>query len=360
MTVEHISRHSPVDICIRAPNWVGDVVMATPLFRCVRRNFPSSRVLLVVHDRVAPVLEGSPWFDEVLLYRPRRWNALVEFLRCTWRVRRRHCGLGFILPNSFSSALMLSLAGVHSRVGYVRDMRGKLLTSPVPRPTCSGSFRPTYMADYYLALCERMGLEVAGRDTELHFSDEDMARARQIMSQAGINGRKPLFLLHAGAGFGPSKRWPEEHFARLAEMLQDNYVAQLYVIGPPGEGPVAQRIARLSGARVGDLTGAGIDLHLLKCVVALSSLLITTDSGPRHYGVALGVPTVCIMGPTHPGYSTSSRPNDIVVRIDVDCGPCQRKVCKRDHRCMNSITPHMVFSYCSQALLTGSVRNDRR
>jgi len=358
MVVEDISTRSPEKICIRAPNWVGDVVMATPLFRCVRRNFPSSKILLVIRDGVAPVVAGAPWFDEVLVYRPGWWNASAEFLRCTWRVRRRHCDLGFILPNSFSSALMFFLAGVSVRVGYVRDMRRRLLTLPVSRPTSHGSFQPTYMVDYYLALCEQLGLKAEGRDTELHFGDEDMDRARQILRHAGINLRKPLFLLHPGAGFGPSKLWPEENFARLAELLQDNHVAQLCVIGAPQERPLAQRIVRLSGARIHDLTGAGIDLHLLKCVVALSSLLITTDSGPRHYGVALGVPTVCVMGPTHPAYSTSGKPNDIVVRIDVDCGPCQQKVCKLDHRCMRNITPHMVFSYCNQALLTGGLSND--
>jgi len=87
MVVEDISTHSPEKICIRAPNWVGDVVMATPLFRCVRRNFPTSKILLVIRDKVAPVVAGAPWFDEVLVYRPRWWNAPAEFLRCTWRVR---------------------------------------------------------------------------------------------------------------------------------------------------------------------------------------------------------------------------------------------------------------------------------
>jgi heptosyltransferase-2 len=114
-----------------------------------------------------------------------------------------------------------------------------------------------------------------------------------------------------------------------------------------------QRIARMSRAPLVDLTTCGIDLHLLKCVVRLSSLLVTTDSGPRHYGVALGVPTVCLMGPTHPAYSSSGMRHDIVVRVDVTCGPCQEKSCKEDHRCMKLLTTEMVLEKCREALQRG-------
>jgi len=245
---------------------------------------------------------------------------------------------------------MLRLAGLPSRVGYARDSRRWLLTLPVPRPMENGRFAPRYMVDYYLRLCEAVGLPARGRNTELPFSEQDRSAARAILTQAGVCANRPLFLLHAGAGFGPSKLWPEDAFARLAEMLQREFEAQVACIGAPQTRPTARRIIERSRADVLDLTGCGIDLHLLKCVVAASRLLVTTDSGPRHYGVALGVPTVCLMGPTDPAYSTSGRSHDHVVRVDVACGPCQRKVCPRDHRCMRSITPEMVLEACGRAL----------
>jgi len=356
MVLERISGHESERICIHAPNWVGDVVMATPLFRCVRHHFPASHILLVVREKVAPVLRCAPWFDRVLTYRPTLWNAPAQFLRCAKCLRAGNFDLGLILPNSFNTALMFFLGGVRVRVGYVRDARARLLTHRLPRASSGGTFKPTYMVAYYLGLCRALGLEPYGTQTELHFGTQDMAQTRRILREAGVNPAKPLFLLHPGSGFGPSKRWPEANFARLAEMLQDNYVVQICVIGSRQEGPTARLIQHLSGAKLFDLTGAGIDLHLLKCLVSLSSLLVTTDSGPRHYGVALGVPTVCIMGPTHPDYSTSERPNDMVVRTQVECGPCQKKVCKLDHRCMERISPDMVFSFCSEALLAGSLQ----
>ncbi len=339
----------PERVCVRAPNWVGDVVMATPAFRALRHGLPQARVTLVVRASVEPVLRGSPWFDETVVYRP-DGRAAREFLRCTGRLRRPRHDLGFLLPNSFSSALMMRLAGVRRRVGYARDMRSALLTDAVPRPTEDGRFKPTYMVDYYLALCERAGLRDAGRQMELFFSDGDMARARERLGTQGIDAEAPLFLMHPGAGYGPSKRWPNESFGRLAGMLQSEHGAQIALVAGPAERANVGAIMAQSPARIVDLTSCGIDLHLLKCVVALSDLLVTTDSGPRHYGVALGVPTVCLMGPTHPEYSTGPQPNDHVLRVETDCGPCQLKVCPEDHRCMEDLTPQMAARACADAL----------
>ncbi len=158
--------------------------------------------------------------------------------------------------------------------------------------------------------------------------------------------------MHPGAGYGPSKRWPNERYARLAEMLQSEHGAQVALVAGPVERENVAEIIAKSQARIADLTSCGIDLHLLKCVVALSRLLVTTDSGPRHYGVALDVPTVCLMGPTHPDYSTGTQPNDHVLRVEEDCGPCQLKVCPQDHRCMDDITPEMAARACADALTT--------
>jgi heptosyltransferase-2 len=346
-------------ICIRAPNWVGDVVMATPTFRAVRGHFPHAHITAIVRRHVEPVLRGGPWFDEKLIYGPRPGRTVWEFVRCAARLRRGGYELGLVLPNSFSSALMLRMGGVRRRIGYARDCRSFLLTDAAPRPSENGRFKPTYMVDCYLALCERLGVQATDRHTELPFTEEDAAGANRILAGQGAPGAG-LFLLHPGAGFGPSKRWPSERFSRLAELLEREFGACIAIIGGKDERSTVAEIVTGSRARIVDLTQCGIDLHLLKCVVARSKLLVTTDSGPRHYGVALGVPTVCVIGPTHPDYSTSDRPNDHLVRLDVDCGPCQKKVCPRDHRCMEDISAEMVFETCRAALSQqpGGVGND--
>lgn len=328
--------------------------MATPTFRALARSFPDSCLVLVIRASVAAVLRGSSWFEHIITYERDTdgpCEAIFNFLRCSRTLHDYSPQLGVLLPHSFSSALMFRLAGIEQRTGYQRDARSFLLTDAVDRPTnAKGNFQPSYMVDYYLRLCEHLEIPVDNRNPELRYTEHDRETARLKLRRAGIDPAGALFLFHPAAGYGPAKLWSLPAFAQLAAMLAHRFDAQIGCIGAPPVSPIARKINRLSETEVLDLTRCGIDLHLLKCVVAWSDLLVTTDSGPRHYGVALGTPTVCVMGPTHPAYSTSGRPHDHVVRVDVKCGPCQKKVCPRDHRCMKRITPQMVFNACEKAL----------
>jgi heptosyltransferase II len=80
------------------------------------------------------------------------------------------------------------------------------------------------------------------------------------------------------------------------------------------------------------------------------SLLVTNDTGPRHFAVAKGVPVVCVMGPIHPAWTDWETDLQRIVRKDVPCGPCGLKTCPLDHRCMTEIGPdEVVFAAKSLA-----------
>lgn len=341
-------------VAVRIPNWVGDVVMSTPALRCIRNNYPSATITGVVGHSVRNILHGTPWLDKTCVYhRNRGWglSGTAEFLRCVKYIRNLDAELGFILPNSFSSALMMAMGGVSNRVGFQRDARGPLLTVSLPRPCHpDGSFRPTYMAEYYLKLCEHVGLDVNERRTELPYTSQDVAEVHAVLRSIGINPSRRLILFHMTAGYGPSKLWSKSKFARLATSLHNEFDAEICGIGAPSSGEYIREVNALCEEHIHDLSDCGINLHLLKALVGMCDLLVSTDSGPRHYGVALGRPTVCIMGPTDPDYSTSGRKHDHVVRVDVECGPCQNKLCSRDHACMHGIQPDMVLSTCYEAM----------
>ena len=72
-------------ILVRAPNWVGDVVMATPAFRCIRENFSDSHITLLIKKNLRGIVDGSSWFDEVIEFEPgmrkskTSWFSLVLY-----------------------------------------------------------------------------------------------------------------------------------------------------------------------------------------------------------------------------------------------------------------------------------------
>lgn len=330
-------------IIIRSPNWVGDVVMATPAFRCIRENFPNAKITFVLKSYIQKLIEGTPWFDELLLldpdeqpYRGTRYISIIK------QIRSNGYDLGFIFPNSFSSAFMFWLGGVKRRVGYKRDARSWLLTDGIDRLSENGRFLPTYMGDYYLRLCKAVGCEVRSKDLELFITEGGQRRVNEIFEKYRLNNDHPLILLNPGAAYGSSKCWTAEGFARTADLVKRQLDCNIAIVCAPHEIKLATDIEQAAKSKLINLGNQIISLDVLKALIKRCALLITVDSGPRHIAVAFKRPVVTLMGPNDPRYTGTPAEIGQVIRADVDCLACHLKVCPKDHRCMTQIKPERV------------------
>ncbi|MDR4496868.1 MAG: lipopolysaccharide heptosyltransferase II [Candidatus Scalindua sp.] len=350
-------------ILVRAPNWVGDVVMATPSFRCIRENFKDSHITLLIRQNLRGIINDSPWFDELIELKPVKKRStdryslplvnhirgIRNFFSLVYQLRQRRFSLGIIFPNSFSSALIAWLSGVGRRVGYKRDSRSFLLTDGLERTTDNGKFRPIYMVDYYLRLCAHVGCEIKSREPELFISKTSEKRANQLFRKYHF-GEKPYILINPGASFGTSKCWYAKEFARTADLLKEKTDCEIVLVCGPGETRLTDDIEKFSEKGLINLSQDFVSLEVLKALVKRSMLLLTVDSGPRHFAVALKRPTVVLMGPTDPRYTETEHEIGEVIREDVDCSPCHLKICPTDHRCMTRISPDEVVKACIQVL----------
>jgi heptosyltransferase-2 len=336
-------------ILVRAPNWVGDVVMATPSFRCIRENFADSHIMLLIKENLRGIVDGSPWFDEIVEFEPGKEKNTKDFLRLIYKLRQESFDLGFLFPNSFSSSLMVWLSGVKRRIGYKRDARSLLLTDGIERLSENGKFLPTYMGDYYLKLCSQLGCKITSRKLELFISKECEDNANELLRQYHID-EKPFFLINPGASYGSAKLWSAEGFARTADLLKEVVDCNVVLTCGPGETRLADEIEKFSKKSLINLSRAPISLDVFKVIVKRCMLLITLDSGPRHFAVALNRPVVVLMGPNDPRYTESEYEIGSVIREDIDCSPCQLKTCPTDRRCMTRITPEKVVRTCVDVL----------
>jgi heptosyltransferase-2 len=340
-------------VVVAAPNWVGDVVMATPAFRAVRASCPGARVTLLVRPYTLPVLAGAPWFDRVVEIsgKPRSLAALV---RASVALRKARADLAVVFPNSFRSALMAWLGGARMRVGYERDGRSILLTSAEPRPWEAGRFRPVYMAEYYLALLRPLGMNPAGTALELFVTEEEDRKARDLFDRWGLGPDDPVVGVNPGAAWGSSKCWPPERFAEAADRISRASGARILVLTGPGEEEVGERIAETMQTPCLLPSPAEIPLDVLKPVVRRLGLLVTNDTGPRHYASALGTPAVVVMGPTDPRYTSRPDEDATVLQSERDCVPCHLKTCPRGHECMLDISPESVAEAALERLSSGA------
>ena len=126
--------------------------------------------------------------------------------------------------------------------------------------------------------------------------------------------------------------------------------ATVLLSASPKERPILAAIFRHMKHAAVDLSRAGLTLGALKEVVRRCDLMVTNDTGPRHIAAAFDVPVVTIFGPTHPEWTEIYFAKERKVAVKVFCGPCQKKTCPLDHRCMTHVTPRMVFDTAATLL----------
>jgi heptosyltransferase-2 len=270
-------------------------------------------------------------------------------------LRRRRIDLAVLFPNSFRTALIAWLGGCRQRIGYARYGRRLLLTDALEsKRDDKGEFLPSPIIDAYNLLSERAGCQAPGRRMELFTTPADEEAVDQVWKRAGLHAYERVICLNPGAAFGASKCWPTEHFAELANTLATQQRVGVLVLCGPAERIVSRQIAALARhpavVALADLAAPGchggvpLSLGLTKACVRRADLLVTTDSGPRHFAAAFDRPVVTLFGPTHIAWTETYHPRAQHMQLEVDCGPCQQRVCPLDHRCMRNLEPRAVYA----------------
>jgi heptosyltransferase II len=160
-------------------------------------------------------------------------------------------------------------------------------------------------------------------------------------------------VFNTGGAFGAAKDWPGEHFASLARRLVTERDLRVLINCGPNERDAAQAIVSAAAdARVASLADdAELPIGLTKAVIRRADLLVTTDSGPRFFGVAFGVPTVTLFGPTSTELTRTFSPHETSVSLGLDCQPCMQRSCPfGHHRCMRDLSVDRVFAAANHAL----------
>ncbi|HEY1380867.1 MAG TPA: lipopolysaccharide heptosyltransferase II [Gemmataceae bacterium] len=337
-------------VAIFLPNWVGDVAMATPAIHALRQRYPGARFLAVLKPYVAGLLDGSPWFDG-LIYADKCGGPRRGTLAVARRLLAEEIDLAVLFTNTFRSALAAWLGRCRRRIGYARRGRGWTLTDALaPIRDAAGVLTPSPIIDAYNRLAERAGA-TPDRHVRLATTPRQEAAAHQVWRRTGLDQHREVVCLNPGAAFGSSKHWSVPSFAELARRLVRARGCGVLVLCGPGERDMARQIVAGAGVPgVHSLADVPLSLGLTMACVRRADLLITTDSGPRHFAAAFGTPVVTLFGPTHIAWTETYYAKAIHLQKQVDCGPCQQRVCPLDHRCMTLLAPDEVFAAAQELL----------
>ncbi|MFO0969872.1 MAG: lipopolysaccharide heptosyltransferase II [Gemmataceae bacterium] len=332
------------------PNWIGDAVMATPAIRALRA-LATGKLIGVCRPYVADVFDGAPWFDDLMFLDRRAWSQ--GWPGVAWKLRREQVDVAVLFPNSFRVALAAWLGKCKRRIGFRRYLRGGLLTDGLdPVRDADGGYQPTPIIDDYNRLAMTAGTPWPGHRLELFTTATDEAAADSALAALEIDPSRDLICLNPGAAFGSAKHWYAESFATLARDLAEQRHASILVLCGPGERDMARQIAALAAhPAIHHVADQPLSLGLTKALVRRCQLLVTTDSGPRHFAAAFERPVVTLFGPTHIAWTETYFDKAVHVQKKVPCGPCQQRVCPQGHhQCMRELTPAEVFAAASALL----------
>lgn len=331
-------------IVIRAPNWIGDAVLAYPLLESLNKNFPRAQIWIAAKPWVKDLFISFRFIEGIIPLSPH--NDIMSLRDSARKIKSHNFDVGLVLPNSFSAALLFYLAKIPQRWGYQRDGRGLLLTKGVAPWSKENTIHQVH---YYLELLKKLGYQAHAPELKLPLTSQEKKEARNFLRSLNTDQGKPLIILHPGASYGPSKRWPVQKYAQLAAFFQEREGATILIVGAPDEESVAESVSSLLTKKPLNLAGK-TSLRFLAGLISQAALFISNDSGPMHMANALRIPVVALFGPTDPRQTGPFHQPASVIQKKAPCWPCSYRECPYDHRCMISIEAEEVYQISKQFL----------
>lgn len=331
--------YTPKKIIVRMPNWIGDLVMATPVLTDLKKKFPDAEITAMCLAPLSDLLKEDRDINE--LYRftklPNGFARRKAKRNIIEKLREGKYDTGLLLTNSFSSAWWFWQGNVPTRIGFSCDGRSLFLTNPVPIPA---EVKKQHLVITYKKLLEPFGIPVSTSAPRLFMKEEEVKRAKELLYQRGYVAGKRLIGINPGAAYGSAKCWPAERYRLVAERLLEDPDTYVVFFGDSSNVPLVKGICQGMSKRAMNLAGI-TSLRELMALIKDCDLLLTNDSGPMHIAAALGTPIVALFGSTD-DQATGPYQGGVVINKRVACSPCFKRTCPIDFRCMLSITVEEV------------------
>ena len=354
---------APRSILVVVTRRIGDVLLATPVVRSLRRHWPDAAIDMLVFSGTGGVLAGNPDVRRVVNIAARPTTG--EHLQLAARLWRRY-DLSISLVPSDRPTLYAWLAGRLS-CGLVVDTpkhRWKrwLLDRWVPYDNAN-----THTVNLYLRTLDLLGVETTPQ-VVTGWTSDDAAQVRNTLTNAGISGE--FAVMHPSPKFA-YKTWTHEGWRETGRWLAARGLQLVMTGGPDAEerACVAAIAQALPGAV--DLSGK-LTLAETACVLAQARLYLGPDTAVTHLAAALGTPVVALFGPTDPvkwgpwpaGYAGRHNPwrrhgsqragKIILLQGDGMCVPCMHEGCERRidsvSDCLQQLPPARVIAAAAALL----------
>jgi heptosyltransferase-2 len=337
--MESLRRLEPRNIIVRMPNWIGDLVMATPVLSDLRRAYPKARITAMCRSPICELLKEDPEIDELFCFsKSSGFSRRAERRDIIEKLRKGGYDLGILLTHSFSSAWWFWLGKVQNRLGYECNGRKLLLTHSLPFPQ---NIQNQHLVVTYKMLLAPLELPVTDTPPRLYLAPREVSNARLLLRQQGIPDGTLIVGINPGATYGSAKCWLPERFREVTERLLNDKDIYIVYFGDQVTTHLVKEICAGLPPRVVNLAGL-TTLRELTGLISNCDVILTNDSGPMHIADAIGTPSVALFGSTNEVVTGPYR-SGTVIHKHVECSPCYQRTCPIDFRCMKRIEANEVY-----------------
>lgn len=331
---------------------IGDVLLSTPVISALRVRFPNAYIAMMIDPRAKDVIDGNPYLDEIIIYdKYVKHKGFISSFKFSSYLKSKNFDLALILHPTDRVNLIAFFAGIKKRVGYNRKF-GFLLTDKLSHTKQLGE---KHESEYCFDLLEYIGIFVQEKKLYMPIREDSEKWVDELFVSENIGSMDKLLGIHPAASC-PSKIWPVERFAQVAERLSCLYGFKILVLSGPKDIKLADELIRGMKGNAVNLAGK-ISISQVASVLKRCRLFISNDSGPVHIATAVGTPVISIFGRNQKGLSPrrwgplGSR--DCVLHKEVGCIECLAHGCRKEFACLKAITVDEVLNVAREMVEEG-------
>ena len=329
-------------IIFMALNGIGNLILLTPVFTNIKKNFPKSKISVLTLSDSAGVLANNPYVDEVMLYPANQ--SLVSRAIFLLKLRKRKFDISFYpYPNvSIMSAAMSFLVGAKCKVNFYYRLFGRWcgLLNTISVLVDIGK----HDVEKNLDLLRALNLKIYSKDLFIHISEEDRKYV-DILLKNKLQRDDILIGMHVGSKEG-MRIWPTENFAALVGKLLTYKKIKIVLIGTGIEMDLIRNFDQFKHPNIINLIRK-TTIPQTTALIRKCKLFITTDSGPMHMAVAAGTKVIAIyLGPHIKRTAPFGTRHMVFLTNMATINEDKNK----NHIYVDEVTPYMVFNEIKKSL----------
>lgn len=326
--------------------FIGDVILLTPLLSAIKQQYPGHRLDVLVIPACVAILENNPQMDRIISYDKRgRQKGWQGFLTLARQLAAEHYDLVICPHRSARSALLTRWSKAATRIGFDKNSLSWCFTHIVRYESAR------HEIDRNLDLLSALGIALPRQRPAVYPDEQDVQAVAQLT--APLDKNRPWAALAPGSVW-PTKRWPERHYQKLAQLLLNDGWG-VFLIGGREDQPLCNRIAGTGHRYLVDASGR-LSLRASAELLRRCRWLVANDSAPLHLASAMNTPTIALFGPTVPAFGFAPvAEGSLVLEESLDCRPCSihgSKHCPiKTHDCLQRIAGEAVFEHMRNAAI---------